>query len=107
MDPQVSVQNYFCLYLLVRMFIISFLCSVGGGFGVAACLSGSIYPETLGYKDAHWLDGPTGRGVSSVSLVTVINVTSFLSISCLSNSEHWSQKTSQNGNIHSIYGKSA
>ena len=32
-----------------------------------------------------------------------IYVTSFLSISCFSNSEHWSQKTSLNGNIHSIH----
>ena len=31
-----------------------------------------------------------------------MDVTSFLSIPCLSNSEHWSQKTSQNGSIHSI-----
>ena len=31
-----------------------------------------------------------------------INVTSFLSISCSSNSEYWSQKTSQSSNIHSI-----
>ena len=30
-------------------------------------------------------------------------VTSFLSIPCFSNSEHWSQKTSWNGNVHSIY----
>ena len=31
-----------------------------------------------------------------------IYVTSFLSIPCLSNSEYWSQKHSQSGNIHSI-----
>ena len=36
------------------------------------------------------------------SFVKSIYVTSFLSISCLSNSEYWSQKTSQSGNIHSI-----
>ena len=41
--------------------------------GVFGCLSGSIYPEALGFNDAHWLDGPTGRGTPSVSLVTVIN----------------------------------
>ena len=33
----------------------------------------------------------------SFHLQGFINVTSFLSIPCLSNSEHWSQKTSQNG----------
>ena len=32
-----------------------------------------------------------------------LSISSFLSILCLSNSEHWSQKTSQNGSIHSIY----
>ena len=32
-----------------------------------------------------------------------LHVTSFLSIACLSKSEHWSQKTSQNGSIHSIH----
>ena len=32
------------------------------------------------------------------SFVKSIYVTSFLSISCLSNSEYWSQKTSQSGN---------
>ena len=35
-------------------------------------LSGSIYPETMGYKEAHWLVEPTGRGVRPASLVTVI-----------------------------------
>ena len=37
-----------------------------------------------------------------VVVVVVVYVTSFLSISCLSNSEHWSQKCSQSGSIHSI-----
>ena len=48
-------------------------CSVGvGGGGGLACLSGSIYPETLGYEATHWLDEPTGRGIPPVSLVTEI-----------------------------------
>ena len=38
-----------------------------------------------------------------VSIITKgINVTSFLSISCLSNCEDWSQKHSQSDKIHSI-----
>ena len=44
-----------------------------------------------------------GLGTSAESRVpNCIYVTSFLSISCLSNSEYWSQQTSQSGNIHNI-----
>ena len=37
-----------------------------------------------------------------VSVILVIHVTSFSSISYCSNSEYWTQKYTQNGNIHSI-----
>ena len=41
--------------------------------------------------------------IPALSRLLTIYVTSFLSIPCLSYSEHWFQKTSQNGSFHSIY----
>ena len=32
-------------------------------------LSVSIYPETLGFKETHWLVDPTGEAIPPVSLV--------------------------------------